>query len=194
MRSCLLSLVLLVLGAGCASPPPISDDPFAVTPIDFSLDLTVLFGKSNSEDSVNRLRPSRCVLFPDGSLYYGEGAEFGPDRIPPLIRRLNRRQVAGVWSLAQQLGFADPDNGSEPTNFTLIHPEPGEIVDLIRISGQGRRWEFVRTSSFNEPDPASMQLMRLLSQLAWASDTRLSSESMPPVRYDYGPDPYAIYR
>ncbi|MCZ6834882.1 MAG: hypothetical protein O7G85_03835 [Planctomycetota bacterium] len=194
MRSIVVMFVFLALGSGCSSPQGVSDDPFAVTPMDFSLDLTVMLGDSVSYRPEAHLHPSRCVLFPDGSLYYGESAALGADSMPPLVRRLNRRQVAGVWSLAQQLGFADPENGSEPVNFSLIEPGHDEIVDLIRFTAEGRRWEFVQRATIDSPDPASMQLVRLLAQLAWASDTRMASEATAPIRYDFGPDPYAIYR
>ena len=194
MRSIILTMVFLVCGLGCAMPAPVTDDPFAVTPMDFSLDVTILLGESAPSGSEVHLRPSRCVLYADGSLHYGEGEDLGVDQLPPLVRQLNRRQVAGVWSLAQQLGFADFDNGSEPVNFSLIQAGPDEIVDLIMFTGDGRRWEFVRRSSLENPDQASMQLVRLLAQLAWAEDTRLEYIAAPPFRYDFGPDPYSMYR
>lgn len=194
---CLLIMFSLAMG-GCAATPEFSPDPLGVTPMDFAIDLTVLSGEDMKGHPEAHLRQSRMVLFSDGSLHFGTDNERGADWMPRLTRRLTREQVAEIWSLSQQLGFADPENGSVPTNFNLVQPEASEVVYLMAFTGGDTRWEFVRRSDLSEDgsqvDPASLALVRKLAELAWASDLPFDDLTVMPNRYDFGPDPYARYR
>ena len=195
MRALLLILGLTIAVAGCEAPPEASSDPFSVAPMDFSMDVTVLTGAGVRDRPEAHLRQSRYVLQADGSLLYGADNTRGSDSFPALARRLNRRQVAEIWSLAHRIGFADADQGLGPSNFDLIEPQPEEIVYLVMLTGSKRRWGFIRHSAdIEHPDPASVELVRTLAQLAWATDIPGSRAVMMPYRYDFGPDPYARYR
>jgi hypothetical protein len=41
-------------------------------------------------------------------------------------------------------------------------------------------------------DPAAARIVRALAILSWIPDYR--PEDVAPERYDFGPDPYAVYR
>ena len=195
VRSAIILSLLLVRLTGCAAPPEFAPDPLGAVPMDFTLDVTILTGEDIKDRPEAQWRQSRYVLFSDGSLHYGADNERKADWMPDLARRLSRQRVAEIWSLSQQLGFADPVNGDVPTNFMSISPAPTEVVYLIAYTGSNKRWEFVRrTEPGDNADPASVTLVRRLAMLAWANDR--SSREMPllPNRYDFGPDPYARYR
>ena len=115
--------------------------------------------------------------------------------LPPRTRTLDRRQVAEVWSLANQLGFADRAAADPPLDLGRIDPPRGGIVYVMVFTGNGERWTFVRAAGADEaPDPASVDFTRRLAELAWASDEALPRAMVIPRRYDLGPDPYARYR
>jgi hypothetical protein len=51
----------------------------------------------------------------------------------------------------------------------------------------------VRRALGDEPaDPAIAQVVRTLAILAWIPD--LTPDSTVPIRYDFGADPYEVYR
>lgn len=190
----LFGVALLGVG-GCESAAPTNSDPFAVVPMDLSIDVSILVGESINDHTEAHLRQSRYVLLPDGSLRFGADNQHRQDWMPELARRLNRRQVADLWSLARQIGFADPDNGSRTSSLHKLKPESNEVVYLIMFTGMDRRWEFVRRSDAAEaPDPASVQFVRKFAQYAWATDYTMEMTYILPQRYDFGPDPYARYR
>ena len=200
MRWPVIAILLVALaGAGCAStpvepPPPLTTDPFAVVPMDFSIDLTILAGETMRDRDQVHLRQSRYVLFPDGSLHYGARDEPGAHWMPDLSRRLTRPQMAGVWSLARQIGYAEPANGDEPINLGTIRPEADEVAYLISFTGDNDRWQFCTRSSSTETDAAAVRLVHELARLAWSADASSASARPTPRRYDFGPDPYARYR
>ncbi len=195
VRNSIILSVLLVQLTGCAVPPEFIPDPLGAAPMDFTLDVTILTGEDTNDRPEAQWRQSRYVLFSDGSLHYGADNERKADWMPDLARRLSRERVAEIWSLSQQLGFADPVNGDVPTNFMSISPASTEVVYLIAYTGSNRRWEFVRrTEPGNIADPASVTLVRRLAMLAWADDQLSRERSLLPNRYDFGPDPYARYR
>ena len=195
VRTSIILSLLLVQLSGCAAPPEFDPDPLGAAPIDFTLDVTILAGEDINNRPEAQWRQSRYVLFSDGSLHYGADNERKADWMPVLARRLSRERVAEIWSLSQQLGFADPVNGDVPTNFMSISPSSSEVVYLIAYTGSNHRWEFVRrTEPGNIVDPASVTLVRRLAMLAWADDLLSRERSLLPNRYDFGPDPYARYR
>lgn len=208
---------------GCSSPKaadsheqsaapasdPLAVDPLAVAPADFTIDLTVLTGRAIERDVrnavlENRAEPemlvvereqSRLVLLADGALYYGTDPNLGTDWLPPWSRRLSREQVAELWRLTKQLGFDDPAAGDAIGNIDQVTCGPDEIVHILALTGDGRRWLFVRrTPSDQEPDAATTTMVRRMAALAWASDGHTAEVIMLPTRYDFGPDPYAPFR
>lgn len=187
---------MMMLAVGCAQKQRVSADPLGVAPTDFAIELTILTGPETFASNEVQLRQSRYVMFADGSLYQGDDVERlrGADWLPPLTRVLTRRQVAEIWSLAQQLGLTNPDNPTVEANFKLVQTAPDGVMYLTAITGWGERWTFVRPSSFDSPDPAMTHLARALAKLAWSSDQPASAAMIMPKRYDFGPDPYARYR
>jgi len=210
MRRWIVIMVLLPScawpGAGCQQQKRVSTDPLGAAPTDFALELTILTpppalsaatAPATMPATAVHLRQSRYVLFADGSLYQGDDPEHakGADWLPPLTRVLTRRQVAEVWTLAQQLGFTDPDKSSGATNFKLASPpENGRVMYLATFGGWGHRWTFARPCTEADPDPAMTQLVRELAQMAWSSDLPAAAGYIMPKRYEFGPDPYARYR
>jgi hypothetical protein len=203
-------LAALVLMTACAATPQAKLDPLGAAPADFTVDVTVLVRPESSaatepadsqpaasQPSPAEQRPARYVLLADGSLRSGnaDDHEIETDWRPPITRVLSRRQIAEIWSMAQQLGLADPSAGDAVANFNLIEAKPGERVYLVALSGSGEYWNFIRRSPIDaDPDPAIAKFVRLLAQLSWADEMPDTSGKLMPRRYDFGPDPYARYR
>ncbi len=185
-------LVCVLLLAATACAPPLASDPLDVAPSDFSLDVTVLTAEPHV---LAHLRTSRFVVFPDGSLHHGDDPDWGPNTLPPLTRKLDRRQVANVWSYLVRMGMGSADRADPVVNFQLLRKPDAGSAYMVAITGRGDYWNFVRyIGAADEPDPAFVELIRLLAELAWATD-RPDAEAVPaPRRYDLGPDPYARYR
>ncbi len=204
-----LACACLAFG-GCARKQQVSADPLGIAPTDFSIEATVMTGEGATLTNAAHLRQSRYVLFADGSLYFGEDVnrEQGADWLPPLTRVLTRKQVADVWSLAKQLGFTDPNNaGGAAINFKMVRPGVDGVTQIVAFRGWGERCTFVHSwapkgdkekadgeAPSDQPDPAMTQLVRELARLAWASDTPPVEAVVMPMRYDFGPDPYARFR
>jgi hypothetical protein len=183
-----------VLFAGCRAQQRESADPLGAAPTDFSVEVSVMTGTEVPATAAH-LRQCRYVLFADGSLFAGDDAarEQSADWLPPLTRVLTRRQVAEVWSLAQQLGFTNSQASHGAINFKTIHPAAGEVAYLASFRGRGQRWSFVRLDDPAAADPAMTEFVRALGRLAWASDALPAEVRVLPKRYDFGPDPYARF-
>lgn len=220
MRRSIAAIVLSMAGAiavtGCGAPQRVSADPLGAAPTDFALEVTILTPAPATTQPTStapataptaapatmpaeaHLRQSRYVLFSDGSLHQGEDSDHskGAEWLPPITRVLSRRQIAEVWSLAQQLGFNDPKNaGNSAINFrTVPPPSEGAVVYLMAFRGWGQWWTFTRNSPMDHPDPAMTEMVRALAQLAWASDMPATEPHVVPRRYDFGADPYERYR
>jgi hypothetical protein len=197
------TLLLLLVAGGCSAPPSgeggagAGADPLAAVPDDFSLDLTVRAGPEPQEGAVApdvSLRPGHYVVFCDGALHWAAGGAEPARRLPPQRRNLDQGQVAGLWSLLERLGYADPDQGAAPVNARLLDAAPGETVSVCVITGNGRRWALVsREGPDQEPDPAMPRLIEHLDGLAWATSAGQPA-AVGPRRTEFGPDPYAKYR
>lgn len=186
---------MFVLSGCSASNEQYSKDPLGDTPIDFSVDLTVL-GSKEQMDPATMVQPSRFMLFADGSLHWGPDKGLGTAWFPPLRRTLTREQVAGVWLYARQLGLADPENARPQGNHKLMQkPSTDRVVFILDITGRGVRWGFLQNLSVHDASSSALNdFARKLANLAWADDLASDRALIAPRRYDFGPDPYAQYR
>ena len=212
MRSaCTYSLILLLALAGCSSSqkPAPGEAPERVgseqkqvesveslgdssVPDDFSVDITILAAQ---EGPRAESRNARYVLFPDGTLRYASSIGRGPNTLPPIVRRLNRRQVDELWNRARQLGLIDPSKADEVRNFRKVWAPWEGHVYLFAFTADGNYWNFTRkVEPGQELDPALRSFLRNMAALAWAKDDADAQIAIDPKRYDYGPDPYAQYR
>jgi hypothetical protein len=189
--TCLAALV------SCASQRTTDVDPLGGLPEDFGLELSLLIDPQHALADHVALQSSRYVLAPDGTLFYGVDELGGPPGrvwLPPPVRTLSRAQVAEIWSLARQLGFADPASGAAPTNFRLVKTPSQEALFLLRFSGMERRWDFVQRINLEDVTQSAMHtFVDHLARLAWA-ETAVIKRPQTPQRYDFGPDPYERYR
>ena len=204
-----LPFVVLLGLAGCSSAP--KDPPSAAStagdgqavssvssseavpvPDDFSVDITILAAEEGHEAEA---RNARYVLFPDGTLHYANLPGRGPNTLPPIVRRLNRRQVDELWNRARQLGLTDTSSADEVSNFRKVwSPWEGRVY-LFAFTGDGDYWNYTRKVEPGEQlDPALRAFLRNIAALAWADDHPEAEIVFDPKRYDYGPDPYATYR
>lgn len=187
-----LALLCLLL-AGCASTQPVgaSRDYYADVPEHFSIDVTILAAEDELEA---HRRTARYVVFPDGSLHHDARPGVGPNTLPPLSRQLSKAQMADLWAKARELGLVDASKADQIENFRrVVHPSSGHAY-LVAFSADGEYWNFTRGVPEGERlDPALTEMIRELAMLAWAEDgdDRRRAE---PVRYDFGPDPWAAYR
>lgn len=193
-RSLAMVLICLLLPLGCASTHPAgsSRDHYADVPENFSIDVTIL--AAEDEPEAHR-RTARYVVFPDGSLHHEAKPGAGPNTLPPLSRRLNKAQMAALWAKARELGLVDESKADQVENFRrVVHPSSGHAY-LVAFTADGDYWNFTRGVPEGERlDPALTEMIRELAMLAWADDgvdDRLRAE---PLRYDFGPDPWAAYR
>jgi hypothetical protein len=185
-------LLLAVLLTSCSTTSR-RVDPFGAVPDDFSVDLTIL---SRPQGDRADQRTSRIVLEPDGSLRYMARRGIGPNTFPPLIRRLDREQMARVWDSAARLGLTDPGVADVDADLRRVKPPSRRgCVWLLVLTGEGDRWNFTRAAEGDEqPDAAIVAFGRELGAPAWAPDRATHVAKADPVRWDYGPDPWAAYR
>ena len=180
-------MLFAMLLLGCAAKQRITD-PLALTPSDFSLDITVVTAESHT---LAHMRSSRFVVFPDGSLHHGDEAGWGPNTLPARTRILSREQVATVWNRLDQMGMLSQTRADEIVNFQLLErPKTGSVY-MVGINANGKYWNFIRYIESEEiADPAFQNLIRLLGKYAWASDQPDVEAYVEPVRYDLGGNPY----
>jgi len=186
---CVTWFVLLLLATGCATVPT-TPDPQGPPPIDVSIEMEIQPASGDAE--LASLVPGgggQFLLNPDGVLQYGRLGARNADWLPTATRRLSRGQLADVWLLVRQLGYADPADGQ----VTVAAPtEPGAC--RLSLTGWDTRWSFAsRIGSEYSGDAAMLQLVeRLASMLSLEPDR--PARTIIPRRYDFGPDPYARYR
>lgn len=202
---CAILFIMIAHVASCTAPPPTDADSLHVAPADFYIDATVLAAPATRSPQAAKaihnvpahLRPGRFVVFADGTLRqeFDPTAQRSPNWLPPITRMLTREQTAHVWSLATQLGLTDQAAADPIINPILVKANPGERVLFIDFRGNGRRWNFIRRASLDEPpDAALVQLLRHLAELSWADQAPEPDAIIMPKRYDFGPDPYERYR
>lgn len=188
-------LSVTVASFGCASRP-VADTSGTLLPNDFSLDITVLVGRDAAKpvNNVPAMRPSRFVLFPDGRLHYGSDPQRGADWLPPARRTLSQLEMMQLWMLIEDEGLIADGAAGAPTNFKLIQPHSNEVVYLLMLSAHdGRRAIAHRASNDMPADNAIVKLIDELAELAWVEEEIALMQPLPQ-RYDFGPDPYALYR
>ena len=206
---------LLVAAGGCApaktsvlpsTPGETADtalserDPIDAVPQDFGLDVLIRHGVDRPAEGAVEGRPSRFILFPDGSLHYGaapDGARHTEliDWRPPRVRVLSRTQVAGVWRDVVAMGFGLARSAENaPRALTDVSPDRRSQVTSVMISGNDAATLYVDVADAERsPAPAYVRLTRSLAALAWASDRRDTDAPIIPRRYDLGGNPYARF-
>lgn len=173
--------------------PALRDEPLGATPQDFELDVTVLEGRGMPESLRVEDRTARYVVLPDGALHAEDGPYVNQASRPGRARWLYQQQVSDLWDMCRQTGFADASLANGPANPDMLRVARGERLTIIALRANGTRWSFVRrTLAGQDSDPAAARIVRTLAALAWIPD--LTAQDLAPDRYDYGPDPYAVYR
>ena len=162
-------------------------------PPDFTLDVTVLVGLGAPELLKVEERQAKYVLLPDGALHSDASPFIDISTRPGRTRWLYEDQVQFVWALCDQLGFTDERNANGPPNPDMLQVPRGERLAVMTLRASGRTWTFVRRATDAQPfDAAAVRIVRTLAILSWLPDYR--PEDIAPERYDFGPDPYAVYR
>lgn len=192
LRIIVTVLALSFLG-GCASTTPVpTRDPYAGVPDDFSVDVTIL--AAENEPGAHR-RTSRYVLYPDGTLLHDDLPGRGPNTLPGFTRRLSSEQMAEIWATVRRLGLADASGADQIQNFRRVRQPTEGHVYLVAITADGDFWNYTRGVAPGEKlDPALSSLLQELATLSWARNDDDDRAVVAPVRYDFGPDPYASYR
>lgn len=162
-------LVGLILTAGCRSGQPVILTPLAdetFIPARFSLGLTVM-GPDAGEQEIS-LRPARYILEADGHLRAAIGEGSTPKTFPPIARRLDDRQMAGLWAIVDDAGILDDPDPARVGNPALIDPPRSGTIAVVSV----RAGERARSSMFElvSDDPEAdriLPLIRDLARLAW---------------------------
>ena len=192
-------LGLLIASMGCSTPESTTSrnttggsDPLAGVPRDFQLDVQVLVGaKVEDRDRLERRRV-HMVLLPDGALHAATGDEVIPGSRPGLARILYRDQVADLWALLKQGSFI---GSGEPVIGPVRQPGAKEIVYIVEYTKDNTRRRIVeRQLSKDARENATTMLVRSLGAMAWLRDRPIKDSTVMPIRYDFGPDPWARYR
>ena len=183
-----LGSTLLALAA-CATPPPET----LATPNDFISDVTVLAGKGAQDRTEPWMRQGKMILFSDGTMLADLGPSVNGRTRPGQARMLYQRQVRQMWDLAKQLGFGSPEQANFAGNPDALEPADGELLYVLAFTAGGERWTFVRRFPVAEgPDPATGQWVKAMAEAALLRERPQGQTT--PVRYDFGPDPYAWFK
>lgn len=202
-RVVLALLAAAVCGAlgpagGCASvgqeATTGASDPTGVVPADLAIELRVVPHASVAGRAKVEERSARFVLLADGSLH-GETDRLPPEGARPAwVRRLDREQMAVLWSALTAAGFSDPARADTRGNVRLTAPAGGQVLATLEVHAFGERFAFVRSYGVDdERELALRRVVRTVASLAWAADEALAESAELPMRYDAGPDPYARF-
>lgn len=192
------ALALLATAAGgCASgaagPGAAAQTVPERVPNDLTVDVTVLVGRGAPDAVLVESQQAKYIVEPDGTLQADAGPFIDISTRPGRSRVLAQDQLAYVWSVLRQTGFAREADANGPPNPDLLRVNPKERLAIITVRAEGHTWSFVRRTTGDQAlDPAAARVIRTLAALAWIPDRRPSD--LLPERYDYGPDPYAVYR
>jgi len=193
-----LVLLLALVPAGCSTVTEgdggavSGTDPLAAVPRDFQLDVRVLVGdRVDGRDRLER-RTVHIVLLPDGAVHAATGDAVKPGARPGLARVLFRGQVADVWEILERLDFI---GAGEPITGPVRAPGARELVYVVEYTaGNQRRRIEQRVLEAEARENATTELVRTLGALAWLRDRPIEANNIEPVRYDFGPDPWARFR
>lgn len=190
----LLALCAACAPVGCASSgtavDPATQERY---PDDFSLDATVLVGPATPDSTRAEDQQAKYIVLPDGALHADASEFLDISSRPGRARWLYEEQVQWLWAACGRTGFLREEEANGPPNPDLLQVRRGERLVVLTFRADGRTWTFVRRSAGEEPmDPAAARLIRSLAMFAWMPDLR--PEELAPERFDYGPDPYALYR
>jgi hypothetical protein len=173
-----------------AESPALADERF---PADFSMDVTVLLGRKAPPMLAVQDRQSKYIVLPDGSLHADLSPFIDVSIRPGRSRWLYDDQMQYLYALCGDLGFGDESRANGPANPDTLRPAVTERLAILTIRAGGRTWSYVRRALGEEPmDAAMARMVRTLAILAWLPDLR--PDEVLPERYDFGPDPYAVYR
>jgi hypothetical protein len=193
-------ILCLLLGSsvGCATvssdgPPPASD-PAGTVPPDLAIEVRVIPGAALAPRVKVEERPGRFVLLADGSLH-GETDRLPPEGTRPArVRRLDREQMAELWSALTAAGFSDPARADTRGNVRLRTPAAGEVMATLEVHAFGERFAFAQSYGVDDERALALRrIVRSVASLAWAADEPLAESAELPTRYDAGPDPYARF-
>jgi hypothetical protein len=180
--------------AGCGSKQVAAGVAFDAPP-DFTVDLAVLSDEPKSALKPVHERSARYVLTAEGVLRASFGDDLTPADFPPYTRTLTRDQLNAVWNIVAELRLDVPREGDAVGNVMLVERQRGSVTWLAAVTADGREAVARDVAPIGEaPDPALRTLTRTLAALAFASDAPDYSRMIVPIRYDFGPDPYARYR
>ena len=179
---------MLALSA-CAAP----QQDAQATPTDLTADVTVLAGKGAEKRTEPWMRQGKIILFSDGTVLADLGPTVNGRTRPGQARVLYQRQVRQMWDLAKSLGFATPEQANFDGNPDTLEPADGELLYVLTVSAGQQRWNFVRRVPVDQgPDEATGQWVKAMAQAAFLRE--LPADQDLPVRYDFGPDPYAWFK
>ena len=194
---CLL-LVCLGVSGGCASRPgdgPVvissQGDPLAGVPADFEVQIRVMVGRKCPDQNLLQRREVSMLLLPDGSLHAATGNAVVPGSRPGLARTLYQDQVVEFWALLGRLDLLD--DGALPIG-PVRQPGAMEIVYVVEITANNTRRRIIDRLVKDETNAALVTVIRSLGGLAWLRDEPPPANLIEPLRYDFGPDPWARYR
>ncbi|MEE2682127.1 MAG: hypothetical protein VX641_07115 [Planctomycetota bacterium] len=191
---------LLLVGpfVGCASPSATSpvrvttlSDPLSEVPQDFEVEVLVMVGRKVPDRTVLQRRNVSMLLLPDGSLHAATGTSVVAGTRPGLARTLYQDQVAELWALLGRLDLRTA--GTAPLR-PVRPPGAMEIVYVIEVTQNNQRRRIVDRLVKDETNRAMVAVIRSMGGLAWLRDEAPPPNLVEPVRYDFGPDPWARYR
>ncbi|MCC6286099.1 MAG: hypothetical protein IT439_12505 [Phycisphaerales bacterium] len=126
--------------SGCAAAPPPADA--SGRPADFAVSITVI---STQDDPTlisalpRQMRPARYVIEADGSLRAAVGAGATPDIRPALTRRLDSAQMARLWRLIEESGFAEPEGASRLASEAAASELYAATTAVMSVTHAGTR-------------------------------------------------------
>lgn len=169
--------------------------PDSDVPDDLLVDVTVLRGRRVEGTIGVERHQARYILFADGSLHADAGRTLRADVRPGLTRQLTGREMELVWETLKAGGLDTRAAGGDPGNDTLVEAPADRIVHVVNVGFAGDTWRVLRLSSESgELPPETTRVIRLLAELAWIPDESPQRRAQAAVRYDFGPDPYAMFR
>ncbi|MGI9013510.1 MAG: hypothetical protein ACR2GY_04585 [Phycisphaerales bacterium] len=174
----------------------------ATAPEDFALDVRVVGDPDEADPGSIDDRSARYVLVPGGDLHArstttGRTAEAASEErraALPRIRTLHDVTIDALWRDIVDSGILSATSEAAG-NVEAIEPSTGQTMTIVRIVANGRVHTLARVRQRGESvDSAVQMIVHTLAELAWMGDGAENAARAGPHRYDFGPDPYAVYR